>query len=252
MTTPSTLREPEGIHNFREVGPYRLSGGGAIRGERIYRSGALEQMTAADAAWLAEGLGLRTVLDLRHGDEIALRHGPHPLEDRVFLNSIFPDHVRQEDLIAELNGLYGAGISPGRYMHYLEIGGDKLARAFELFAEEENYPFLVHCTAGKDRTGVLIGMIMDVLGASPGDIAHEYGLSDLSIDRLLAYLRSSGRDLQGTDEEIRARLATPPEKMAGFIELLHEKYGSSEAFFLSQGVSAEKIERVRGLLTARA
>ena len=46
MTTPSTLREPEGIHNFREVGPYRLSGGGAIRGERIYRSGALEQMTA--------------------------------------------------------------------------------------------------------------------------------------------------------------------------------------------------------------
>ena len=97
-----------------------------------------------------------------------------------------------------------------------------------------------------------LGRIMDVLGASPEDIAHEYGLSDLSIDRLLAYLRSSGRDLQGTDEEIRARLATPPEKMAGFIELLHEKYGSSEAFFLSQGVSAERIERVRGLLTARA
>ena len=80
MTTPSTLREPEGIHNFREVGPYRLSGGGAIRGERIYRSGALEQMTAADAAWLAEELGLRTVLDLRHGDEIALRRGVGPIQ----------------------------------------------------------------------------------------------------------------------------------------------------------------------------
>jgi len=250
MSTPQTLREPEGIHNFREVGPYQLADGHTLRAGRIYRSGALEMMTADDAAWLAEELGLRTVLDLRHHDELSMRSGPHPLEDRVFANSIFPDHVRQEDLIAELNGLYGTGISPGRYMHYLEVGGDRLARAFSLFGEEANYPFLVHCTAGKDRTGVLVGMIMDVLGAGPDDIAHEYGLSDLSIDRLLAYLRSSGRDLQGTDAEIRARLATPPEKMAGFIELLHEKHGSAENFFLSQGVPQETIDKVRELLTA--
>ena len=250
MSTPQTLREPEGIHNFREVGPYALADGHTLRPGRIYRSGALEMMTAEDAAWLADELGLHTVLDLRHHDELSMRTGPHPLEDRVFANSIFPEHVRQEELIAELNGLYGTGISPQRYMHYLEVGGDRLARAFALFGEEANYPFLVHCTAGKDRTGVLIGMIMDVLGAAPDDIAHEYGLSDLSIDRLLAYLRSSGRDLQGTDAEIRARLATPPEKMAGFIELLHAKHGSAENFFLSQGVPQETIHKVRALLTA--
>lgn len=250
MTTPSFLREPEGIHNFREVGPYALRGGGTFRSGMIYRSGALEMMSTDDARWLADELHLHTILDLRHKDEIAMRHGPHPLEDRVFANSIFPDHVRQEDLINELNGLYGAGISPGRYMHYLEIGGERLSRAFELFADEANYPFLIHCTAGKDRTGVLIGMIMDVLRVSEADIAHEYGLSDRSIDRLVAYLRSSGRDLQGSDEEIRARLATPPEKMAGFIEMLHARYGSSEAFFRSQGVSTETIANVRRLLTA--
>jgi protein-tyrosine phosphatase len=250
MTTASALREPEGIHNFREVGPYSLQGGGTFRAGMIYRSGALEMMTAADAAYLAEDLHLSTILDLRHHDEIAMRHGPHPLEDRVFANSIFPDHVRQEDLIAELNGLYGAGISPGRYMHYLQIGGDRLARAFELFADEANYPFLVHCTAGKDRTGVLVGMIMDVVGVAPNDIAHEYGLSDLSIDRLLAYLRSSGRALQGSEAEIRARLSTPPEKMAGFIELLHARHGSSAEFFRSQGVSTGTIERVQQLLRA--
>lgn len=250
MTAADTIREPEGIHNFREVGAYALSGGGHFRKGRIYRSGALEQMTGEDAAWLAERIGLRTVLDLRHHDEIALRSGPHPLDDRVFLNSIFPDHIRQEDVINELNGLYGPGISPQRYMHYLEIGGDRLARAFELFGDEANYPFLIHCTAGKDRTGVLVGMIMDVLGASREDIAHEYGLSDLSIDRLLSYLRSSGRQLQGTEAEIRARLATPPEKMAGFIELLHAKYGNSAEFFRSQGVSDGTIARVRALLRA--
>jgi len=249
MTTIPTLRDPEGIHNFREVGPYPLRGGGTFRPGMIYRAGALEQMTAEDAAYLSEELALRTILDLRHHDEIAMRVGPHPLEDRVRFNSIFPDHVRQEELIAELNGLYGVGISPQRYLHYLEIGGDRLARAFSLFADEANYPFLVHCTAGKDRTGVLIGMLMDVAGVAPEDIAHEYGLSDRSIDRLLAYLRKSGRVLEGSEQEIRARLATPPEKMAGFLELLYEKHGSAREFFLSQGVSEETVERVRSILT---
>ena len=250
MTAPETLRDPEGIHNFRAVRDYPLSGGGSFRTRMIYRAGALEQMTAEDAAYLADDLGLHTILDLRHHDEIAMRVGPHALEDRVRYNSIFPDHVRQEDLIAELNGLYGPGISPGRYLHYLDVGGGRMAQAFTLFADEANYPFLVHCTAGKDRTGVLIGMIMDVVGVAPDDIAHEYGLSDLSIDRLIAYLRRGGRELQGTEAEIRARLATPPEKMAGFIDLLHKKYGSSESFFRSQGVPSGTIDAVRRILRA--
>jgi protein-tyrosine phosphatase len=250
MATIRTLRDPEGIHNFREVGPYPLGGGGSFRTGMIYRAGALEQMTAEDAAFLSEELALRTILDLRHHDEIAMRVGPHPLEDRVQFNSIFPDNVRQEELIAELNGLYGPGISPGRYMHYLQVGGDRLARAFSLFADEANYPFLVHCTAGKDRTGVLVGMIMDVVGVAPDDIAHEYGLSDRSIDRLLAYLRASGRVLEGTEDEVRARLSTPPEKMAGFLELLYAKHGNAANFFLSQGVPEETLERVKRNLSA--
>lgn len=220
-----------------------------MRPGRLFRSGALEPMTPRDREVLERVIGVRTILDLRHPDELAMANGPHPLSDRVVWLSIFREEWRQEDLIAELNGLYGLGPSPRRYLHYLEIGGDRLARAFELFAEEPRYPFLVHCTAGKDRTGVLIGMIMDVLGADPADIAYEYGLSDASIDRLLAYLRASGRQLEGTEEEIRARLSTPPERMAGFIELLHKEHGGAEAFFRKQGVSEATIDRVRELLT---
>jgi protein tyrosine/serine phosphatase len=243
-------RELEGVHNFRPVGPYRVAGGRTIRPGRLFRSGALEPMTPTDQEVLGRVIGLRTILDLRHPDELAMAAQPHPLSDRVIRLSIFREDWKQEDLIAELNGLYGPGPTPGRYLHYLEIGGARLAQAFELFAEESRYPLLVHCTAGKDRTGVLVGMVMDVLGADPGDIAHEYGLSDASIDRLLAYLRASGRQLEGTEEEIRARLATPPERMAGFIELLHKHHGGAEAFFRKQGVSARTVDRVRELLTA--
>lgn len=242
--------EPEGIHNFRELAPYALRDGGSLRSRRVFRSGALELMTPADGALLSRELGIRMVLDLRHPDELAGTPGAHPLSDRVVRLSIFSESQPQEALIAELNGLYGTGPSPRRYFHYLSIGGDRLARAFELFADESNYPILVHCTAGKDRTGVLVGMIMDVLGCHDSDIAHEYGLSDASIDRLIAYLRASGRQLEGTDAEIRARLGTPPERMAGFIDLLREHHTSAAHFFERQRVAPSVIARVRELLWA--
>jgi len=251
MTTVSNLRDPEGIHNFRTLAGYSLKGGGRIREGKIYRSGALEMMTESDRSWIADELRIRTILDLRHPNELALSPQGHALADRVVPLSIFPETTSQESLIAELNGLYGPGISPGRYLHYLSIGGDRLARGFSMFAEGETFPVLVHCTAGKDRTGVLLGMVMDVLGASEEDIAHEYGLSDAAVDRLIAYLRSHNREIEGTDDELRARLATPPEKMAGFLQLLREKYGSSADFFLSKGVSEAQIEGVREQLVER-
>jgi protein-tyrosine phosphatase len=238
----------EGVHNFRPLRPYPLRGGGQIRAGMIYRSGALERMTAADQAWLSERAGVRTILDLRHPDEVQFA-GSHGLADRVMALSLFPEDQPQEALIAELNGLYGAGPSAQRYLHYLVVGGDRLGRAFTCFANEAAYPVLVHCTAGKDRTGVLFGLLMDVLGAAPDDITAEYSLSNASLPQLLAYLAAIGRRLEGTPEEIHQRLATPPERMAGFLALLHEQHGGAEPYFLGQGVSAATISAVRRILT---
>ncbi|HMS59186.1 MAG TPA: tyrosine-protein phosphatase [Tepidiformaceae bacterium] len=243
-------RELDGVHNFRALGPYRVRGG-RLREGMIYRSGALELMSDVDCACLGDELGIRTILDLRHPDEVAHRPDGHALNERVLPLSIFPETVRQDDIIADLNGLYGTGPTPGRYLHYLDVGGDRLAAAFRLFAKESSYPVLVHCTAGKDRTGVLLGMLMELLGADDDDIANEYGLSDASIDRLIAYLRSTGRALEGTDDEIRARLSTPADRMAGFIQLLRARHGSTEAFLAGRGLRADEIGAIRELLTAR-
>lgn len=239
----------EGIHNFRAVAPYPLRGGGRFRRGMVYRSGAPERMTEADRRLLAETLQVRVVLDLRHPDELELGGREHPLQDRVTALSPFPEAQRQQDLIAELNGLYGAGPSAIRYLHYLVVGGDRWARLFRVLADPASYPVLVHCVAGKDRTGVLVGMLMEVLGADDADIAHEYGLSDAELDRLISYLTAGGRQLQGTAEEIRARLSTPPERMAGFLELVRERHGGSEAYLLAQGVTPVEIETIRHLLT---
>lgn len=245
------IRDLEGVHNFRALAAYALAGGRRIREGMIFRSGALELMSESDCAVLGDELAIRTILDLRHPDEMAARPDGHALNERVRPLSIFPESQRQEDLIAELNGLYGTGPTPGRYLHYLDAGGDRFVEAFRLLADEAAYPVLVHCTAGKDRTGVLLGMLMELLGADDEDIANEYGLSDASIDRLIAYLRSTGRQLEGTDEEIRARLSTPAERMAGFIVLLRERHGGTEAFLAARGVGAGEVARIREILVAR-
>lgn len=246
MTTLAP-RELEGVHNFRALAPYPLKDGGTIRPWMVFRSGALELMSEQDCAWLNQEARLARVLDLRHPDEFGTAP-PYRLACAVTPLSLFPQASRQEDLIAELNGLYGPGPSPRRYLHYLKVGGAQFAQAFEFLGDPASYPVLVHCTAGKDRTGVLLALLMDLLGASEEDIAAEYALSDASIDRLVEFLERTGRVLEGTPEEIRARLATPPERMAGFIQLLRAEYGGARQYLLGEGVPGATLQRVHEIL----
>src|SRR5690606_33260524 len=135
------------------------------RANMVFRSGTLDRMTGSDHSHLGETVRVRSVLDLRHPDEFPEGQEPHALQDLVQACSIFPESRRQAEIIAELNGLHGTGPTPARYMYYLEVGGERFRRGFELLARPEAYPVLVHCTLGKDRTGVLLALLMDLLGA---------------------------------------------------------------------------------------
>src|SRR5258708_38082899 len=123
MRSSSSSPELEGVHNFREVRAYPLAGGGHFRSGAVYRSGALEFMPPEDRHLLADEIGLATVLDLRHRDELG--EDLHGLADRVIRISLFDEATPQEAIIAELNGLYGNGPSPSRYLHYLSVAGER-------------------------------------------------------------------------------------------------------------------------------
>ena len=185
---PDYLIEVDGLHNLRAVEGYAVAGG-RMRPGRLYRSGAWELVSEQGRAWL--DANVRTVIDLRHPDEVtgaaSSRRGPPPAG--LVAHSIFRADVSMAEFVNELNSLSGDGISSERYLDYLRIGAaDRFARAVELLADESNYPVLVNCTAGKDRTGLLIAMVMDLIGASDEDIGTEYERSNAGIDGLIAYL----------------------------------------------------------------
>ena len=246
MATQDFLIPMEALHNLRAVEGYATASGARMRPERLYRSGAWERLTEADRTWF--GKNVETVLDLRHPDEVsgaAAFSGGEPPATVVY-HSIFRPDVSMADFGAELNGLHGPGISAERYLHYLKVGAaDRFARSVELLAEEDRYPVLINCTAGKDRTGILVALVMDVLGVDDETIGAEYERSNADIDGLIGYLAAVGRPPEGTTEEIRERVATPAEKILGFLEGVRAEHGSVTDLLASNGVDDATFEALR-------
>lgn len=242
----------EGTFNFRDVGRYRTSDGRLLREGMLYRSGALHRLTPHDAQVVIESLGIRTIFDLRHEGEISAAGGLGPLADddrvdRVSLE-IVPFERINKSLTEELDAAHGRGPSGGRYFAYLDFAQAPLVEAFERLARPETYPVIVHCVAGKDRTGVVIAMILDSLGVNRETIIDDYALSNVSTVELLEHLQAAGRfegDIPASEFRL---LGAPLEAVTGFLERVHEKYGSSRGYLESIGVGAEAFEGLEAAL----
>ena len=241
----------DGLHNLRAVEGYATARGGRMRPGRLYRAGAWERISARDRDWFRANV--RTVLDLRHPDEVAgaasARSGEPP--DVVVHRSVFRPDVPMAEFIAELNAVRGPGITSGRYLDYLKVGAaDRFARCVELLAQEAHYPVLINCTAGKDRTGILVAIVMDLLGVDDECIGEEYDRSNAAIDGLIAYLNAIGRTLEGDLDEIRARMATPADRILGFLDGVRAEYGSVRNMLSREGVADATFDALEARLVA--
>lgn len=243
----------KGGSNFRDLGGYRTAEGRIVRRGTVFRSAHLGSLTTEDRAALGQ-LGVRTIVDLRGVNEAA--ETPHCIDGvdcRVVGAHIEPgvgEKIRGAVADGSATPHLMMQFLTDHYRDYPRRCAPGFRTLFATLNDGTHRPLVFHCTAGKDRTGVLLGLVMDVVGVSADDIATEYGLSDASVDRLIDYLRSTGRKLEGTDAEIRARLSTPPDRMAGFMDLVRERFGSAEAYFRTRGIEDDAFARVRTLLTA--
>ena len=153
-----------GIKNARDIGGMRTDSGAVVRPLRLLRSARLNNATDADRAWLAS-IGLRTVVDLRQPFEIAA--WPDALGELA---------VERVNVAPSLDS-EGSGTFFELYLAWLDHSGAAFADAVHALARPGALPALVHCTAGKDRTGVLTALVLDVLGVGEKAIVADYLLS---------------------------------------------------------------------------
>ncbi|HEY5501832.1 MAG TPA: tyrosine-protein phosphatase [Candidatus Anoxymicrobiaceae bacterium] len=154
----------EGVKNARDLGGWTLADGTKIPYGRVYRSGRLSSVSAADLAKI-RSLGIRTSIDLRSASE-ALISGKDPGGAQGLSGTIS----------APMVGVASAG----GYKDIINNQKSSVATAFRALAKSSSYPLIIHCTAGKDRTGVVSALLLELLGVPRQQIVQEYLLSSNS------------------------------------------------------------------------
>ncbi len=227
--------ELEGSVNFRDLGGYPTRDGRTVAWRRLFRADGLHKLTPADRAHLA-GLGLATVVDLRTRDE-AEQRGRFPVDDlpvhyvELPLTDVLP---APEELPEWRQSSYVAG----RYAAMVVEGAPALTAAVGVLAGDGALPAVVHCSAGKDRTGVLSALVLAFLGVPDEEIVADYALSAAAMDRLLASLKTEYPDAEEElDRYAPAILHVVPESMEEFLAWLWVRYGSADGVAEALGVA---------------
>ena len=224
----------EGASNFRDLGGYPGKDGRAIRWRRIFRSNHLGHLTPADIDVL-RGLGLKNAFDLRGTEERATANC-RIAEIAVHSLPIEPTVVAA--LRAAGTPLSSAEALDAMRDSYRNYVRHNTPRFRALFAHllENGAPLVVHCTAGKDRTGFACALILHVLGVPEGLIAEDYLLTN----RFYRRDPSASTDLP---EDVRQALTSVEASfLAAAFEAIRDGYGDLESYF-SDGLGLGPRER---------
>jgi protein-tyrosine phosphatase len=232
----------QGGYNFRHIGGYRGLEGRLTRPGLIYRSGALHQLTAEDLDTLA-ALNIRAVLDLREDEE----------KDREGADLLAPGmeyHPRPSTLGREamIHKLQNDAANFRMVDFYLGSLGPRIqyhAELFQTILKNLDQPLLIHCSAGKDRTGIMVALLLRVAGVAAADILADYAET---AQHLGAYHEKQAERFRGyglPDGAIREMLAAYPETMAATLARIDEGWGSAEGYLMVGGVSAAELAAFR-------
>ena len=221
---------------MRDLGGLRTHDGRTTSWGAIVRADDLDRLT--DAGWSAlESYGVRTLVDLRNDQE----RGPRP--DRVATVHVPLDDTADTDFweacwAEELDG------SPLYYRSFLELKPERCAAAIVAAAGAGPGGIVIHCGAGRDRTGLISVLLLALAGVVPEDIVADYELSNVRLQRLWAR--------QGEDDQSAVIAEILRRKNTSARELLLDLLASFdvEAYLRSAGLGDDDLAAVRARLLA--
>jgi protein-tyrosine phosphatase len=226
-------------YNFRDVGGYAGLEGRTVRWRRLFRADSLHRLKGEDWQTFA-GLGVRSVVDLRRSFEVE-EHGRVPQAEGLrYFNPVL-EHIDWKD-VPHPDGIQHERWLADRYLNFLDDGRAGLSTALSVIADPAAAPVVVHCMAGKDRTGVVCALTLSLLGVSDEDIATDYALTEVAMASLTEYLREHNPEaIEGNDH----MFDSPRAAMLLFLADVRTLHGSVEKYVRQIGVSAEQVAAMR-------
>ncbi|MFD7552097.1 tyrosine-protein phosphatase [Streptomyces sp. NPDC059578] len=236
-----------GADNTRDLGGLPVSGGGTTRRGVVFRSSTLQAVTDADVEFLVDGLGLRTVVDLR-GPEESAREG-HGL--------LTATRVRREHLPVRLPQGRATEVVPDGpdggavdfYFRLLGSSADTLTATARIVADPDQHAVLFHCAIGKDRTGVCAAVLLDAVGVAAEVIAVDYELTAQRIARVRDRLLAVG-GYHSIPDVGHTYMASRAETMHDFLARLHADHGGGAGWLLRSGLTEGELDLLRATLVA--
>jgi len=230
------------VYNFRDVGGYAGLDGRTVRWRRLFRADSPHRLDGAD--WAAfEELGVRSVIDLRRDFEVANHGRIREYDGLTYVHAVL-DHVDWKD-VPHPPGVVHARWLADRYLNFATDARAGLAMALGVIADPAAAPAVVHCMAGKDRTGVVCALTLSLLGVSDADVAADYALTEPAMASLTAYLQKSNPSAVQGNEHM---FDSPPEAMLMFLADVRAEHGSVEDYVRSIGVTRAQLDTLRAHL----
>ncbi|KAI3616495.1 protein tyrosine serine phosphatase [Moniliophthora roreri] len=225
----------EGVINVRDLGGYRSTSfvNKTTKRRLLYRSAELASVTEKGKKQLKE-LGISKVFDLRSDTEIEKYNSPLPSIDGVEIvrTPVFKKEDYSPEMMAKRYQLYASGKTEAfmeLYSQILDHGGLPFGQILRHVRDRPNEGCLFHCTAGKDRTGLIAAIILKLAGVDNQQIAEDYALSRVGREPARAKImqRLSIEPLFASNNEAALNMS---ETMTAFLYLLEDKYGGVENY----------------------
>lgn len=233
-----------GLYNLRDTGGYRAAGG-TSRWGKLLRSDALHRIDATGRDRLAE-IGVAHIIDLRGGDECATAPSAvDGLEVTVHHLPVFDDADPAAQATTHV------GLVPV-YDHIVDERGAQLVDAIRvIIAADDDDAVLVHCTAGKDRTGLVVAFALAAAGVDRDDVVADYAATAENLrgewsDAMTAVFEQRGIELTAGMVELITE--SPAEVLEALLERIDREHGSISAYLLAHGLTPTELERLTAVI----
>jgi protein-tyrosine phosphatase len=233
-----------GTYNLRDVGGYVTTDGQVTRWQTLLRADALHNLDADGHSVLA-ALGLCTVIDLREQDE--LDRSPDQLGVLNVQTLHRPLFDRPTSGIASTAAARRSLADTYRLL--VDERADALVAVVRALAADDVLPVIVHCTAGKDRTGMVIALVLSALGVEEDLIVRDFAMTGQLLagafrEEILARTTERGVPLS----EIEPMLSADPQLIRSFLDRIREIHGSVENFLFAHGMTPDELRVLRSTL----